>query len=166
MGATAKNHISQFPRPTTEGNLIPAVFLDPASGVHMVEPGEISRLSHLSPVIVFVPRRAGTQENHSGGTSAGLARVDRESAAQRLQTFFTGSEQIDRPNCESEAVFGEVTVNFPKMLAYRGNKPIPLTNIEFKLLKYLITNARRVIWRDELLNEVWGYESYPCANGG
>ena len=51
-------------------------------------------------------------------------------------------------------VFGEVTVNFPEMLAYRGSKPIPMTNMEFKMLKYLIQNARRVISRDELLNEV------------
>src|SRR5215469_1423385 len=163
MGATARNHISQLPRPTMEGDLIPAVFLDPASGVCVVEPEEISRLSRLAHVIVFVPRTARIQGNHSGGRSAGLARVDKESTAQFLQTFFTGSEQIDRPNRESEVVFGEVTVNFPEMLAYRGSKPIPMTNMEFKMLKYLIQNARRVISRDELLNEVWGYENYPCT---
>jgi len=27
----------------------------------------------------------------------------------------------------------------------------------------MIHNARRVISRDELLNEVWGYENYPCT---
>jgi two-component system OmpR family response regulator len=63
-------------------------------------------------------------------------------------------EQIDRPNSESEVVFGEVAVNFPEMLAYRGSKPIRMTNMGFKMLKYLIQNARRVISRDELLNEV------------
>ena len=102
MGATARNHISQLPRPTTEGDLIPAVFLDPASRVCVVEPDEISDLSRLAPLIVFVPRTARIQGNHSGGRSAGLARVDKESTAQLLQTFFTGSEQIDRPNRESE----------------------------------------------------------------
>jgi DNA-binding response OmpR family regulator len=38
-----------------------------------------------------------------------------------------------------------------------------LTTMEFKMLKYLIQNAHRVISRDELLNEVWGYENYPCT---
>jgi DNA-binding response OmpR family regulator len=38
-----------------------------------------------------------------------------------------------------------------------------LTTMEFKTLQYLIQNARRVISRDELLNEVWGYENYPCT---
>jgi DNA-binding response OmpR family regulator len=27
----------------------------------------------------------------------------------------------------------------------------------------MIKNARRAISRDELLNEVWGYENYPCT---
>jgi len=120
----------------------------------VVEPDEISDLSRLAPLIVFVPRTARIQGNHSGVRSAGLARVDKESTAQLLQTLFTGSEQIDRLNRESEVVFGEVTVNFPEMLAYRGSKPIRMTNMGFKMLKYLIQNARRVISRDELLNEV------------
>ncbi|HEY6767299.1 MAG TPA: helix-turn-helix domain-containing protein, partial [Candidatus Sulfotelmatobacter sp.] len=35
--------------------------------------------------------------------------------------------------------------------------------LEFKTLKYFMQNARRAISRDELLNEVWGYENYPCT---
>jgi DNA-binding response OmpR family regulator len=60
-------------------------------------------------------------------------------------------------------VFGEVTVCFPAMETHRKGKSVVLTAMEFKTLKYLIQNARRVISRDELLNEVWGYENYPCT---
>jgi len=35
--------------------------------------------------------------------------------------------------------------------------------MEFKLLRFLVQNAGRVISRDELLNEVWGYDNYPCT---
>ena len=45
----------------------------------------------------------------------------------------------------------------------REGEPIPLTTQEFKTLKYLLQNAGRVISRDELLNQVWGYENYPCT---
>ena len=38
-----------------------------------------------------------------------------------------------------------------------------LTALEFKTLRYLVENARRVISRDELLNEVWGYQNYPTT---
>ena len=46
---------------------------------------------------------------------------------------------------------------------YRNGQLVTLTSKEFKALAYLITNPRRVISRDELLNEVWGYENYPCT---
>ena len=41
--------------------------------------------------------------------------------------------------------------------------PLFLTCKEFKTLENFIKNPRRVISRDELLNEVWGYENYPCT---
>jgi hypothetical protein len=68
-----------------------------------------------------------------------------------------------KPNPESESGFGEVTINFAEMTAFRKGQPVALTALEFKTLKYLIQNARRVISREELLNEVWGYENYPCT---
>ena len=45
----------------------------------------------------------------------------------------------------------------------RRGKLVPLTCKEFKTLVYLIKNSRRVISRDEFLNEVCGYQSYPCT---
>jgi DNA-binding response OmpR family regulator len=40
---------------------------------------------------------------------------------------------------------------------------IGLTAQEFKTLKFLLQNPERVISRDELLNEVWGYQNYPST---
>lgn len=39
----------------------------------------------------------------------------------------------------------------------RGNKEIPLTRQEFKLLEYLMYNKGRVLTRDMILNRVWLY---------
>jgi DNA-binding response OmpR family regulator len=58
---------------------------------------------------------------------------------------------------------GDVTIDFSAMEALHKGLPVVLTALEFKTLKYLVQNARRVISRDELLNEVWGYENYPCT---
>jgi DNA-binding response OmpR family regulator len=49
------------------------------------------------------------------------------------------------------------------MEIHRNGRPVILTCKEFKTLVYLIKNPRRVISRDELLNEVWGYQHYPCT---
>jgi DNA-binding response OmpR family regulator len=60
-------------------------------------------------------------------------------------------------------VYGDVTISFSAMEVHRGGQPVALTRKEFKTLAYLLQNARRVISRDELLNEVWGYGSYPST---
>lgn len=43
--------------------------------------------------------------------------------------------------------------------AYFKEKPIKLTNTEFELLKLLIQKQDTAVSRDELLTQVWGYES-------
>jgi DNA-binding response OmpR family regulator len=59
--------------------------------------------------------------------------------------------------------FESVMVDFLSMEVTRYGEMVELTIKEFKTLEYLIKNANRVISRDELLNEVWGYRSYPCT---
>jgi len=60
-------------------------------------------------------------------------------------------------------VFADVTVDFFKTEITRGGEKINVTPKEFKTLEFLAKNAERVISRDELLNEVWGYRHYPCT---
>jgi len=59
--------------------------------------------------------------------------------------------------------FDGISVDFTKMEVTRNGEPIVLTAQEFKTLKFLVQNAERVISRDELLNEVWGYQNYPST---
>jgi DNA-binding response OmpR family regulator len=64
---------------------------------------------------------------------------------------------------ESFYAFGDVTVDFMKIEVVRGQVRIPLTKKEFRTLEFMIKNAQRPISRNELLNQVWGYECYPCT---
>ena len=73
-----------------------------------------------------------------------------------------GTQSRDNlPN--GDIVVGDVKLNFSTMEADRGGEPLLLTALEFKTLRYLVENPRRVISRDELLNEVWGYNNYPST---
>jgi DNA-binding response OmpR family regulator len=45
----------------------------------------------------------------------------------------------------------------------RSDRSVSLTAMEFKVLKFFVSNPNRVISRDHLLNEVWGYDNYPCT---
>ena len=59
--------------------------------------------------------------------------------------------------------FADVTVDFYKTEITRGGEKVAVTPKEFKTLKFMAKNAQRVISRDELLNEVWGYQHYPST---
>jgi len=59
--------------------------------------------------------------------------------------------------------FGDCEVDFKKMTIRRSGRPVVLTAHEFKLLKFFTENAERVLTRDVLLNEVWGYNFYPTT---
>jgi len=59
--------------------------------------------------------------------------------------------------------FDGITIDFKKMEVQRDGKVVVLTAQEFKTLQFLVQNADRVIGRDELLNEVWGYQNYPST---
>jgi len=59
--------------------------------------------------------------------------------------------------------FDDVKIDFTKMELSREGKPVQLTSQEFKVLKFMIQNAERVLSREELLNTVWGYQNYPST---
>ena len=68
-----------------------------------------------------------------------------------------------RQTAETAQGFGDVSVDFTKMEVLRAGQPIAMTAQEFKVLKFLMENAERVVSREELLNEVWGYQNYPST---
>jgi DNA-binding winged helix-turn-helix (wHTH) protein len=69
----------------------------------------------------------------------------------------------ERWHAESVVQFGEVRINFLTMEVYRSKQLLTFTAMDFKTLKFFVLNPFRVFSRDELLNEVWGYENYPCT---
>jgi DNA-binding response OmpR family regulator len=59
--------------------------------------------------------------------------------------------------------FEHCEIDFKSMTARRDGIPVVLTAHEFKLLKFFTDNADRVLTRELLLNEVWGYNAYPTT---
>lgn len=59
--------------------------------------------------------------------------------------------------------FGEVVVDFKAYKAERNSSALELSAREYRLLRYLVAKKGSVVTRDELLDEVWGYNSYPST---
>jgi DNA-binding response OmpR family regulator len=59
--------------------------------------------------------------------------------------------------------FSDVVVDFTSMEASRAGVTVTMTAQEFRVLKFFARFPGRVISREELLNEVWGYHNYPST---
>lgn len=59
--------------------------------------------------------------------------------------------------------FSDVVVNFTTMEVFKGSRSLTMTAQEFKVMKFFAKSPGRVISREELLNEVWGYQNYPST---
>ena len=58
---------------------------------------------------------------------------------------------------------GDIYLDFKKYDASRGDSSLSLSPKEFGILRYLATRVGEVVSRDELLDEVWGYEHFPTT---
>ena len=91
-----------------------------------------------------------------------LARVRR--AMRRNGTMLPIATNIQTtPIHQDILTFGDACVDFRKMEARRAGKLVILTTHEFKLLEYLALSGERVVSRNELIKQVWGYHSYPST---
>jgi two-component system alkaline phosphatase synthesis response regulator PhoP len=61
------------------------------------------------------------------------------------------------------AQFGDVNVDFRKAEVHKAGQALELSAREFKLLRYFLEHRGATLSRDELLNEVWGYNSMPST---
>lgn len=68
----------------------------------------------------------------------------------------------ERPLPDSIRI-GDVTVDFKKYEAHKSDKALRLSPKEFGILRYLASRAGEAVTRDELLDEVWGYDLYPTT---
>lgn len=68
-----------------------------------------------------------------------------------------------RPNHPLPEVMqiGDLEINFKKYQAQKRGKALELSPREFEILRYLLERKGEVVSRDDLLNQVWGYESFP-----
>jgi DNA-binding response OmpR family regulator len=60
-----------------------------------------------------------------------------------------------------QLTLGPVSIDFVSLRATHGARALHLTRREFDVLHYLAEHSDRVVYRDELLREVWGYPEMP-----
>jgi DNA-binding response OmpR family regulator len=59
--------------------------------------------------------------------------------------------------------FGDVELNFKKYTARKDGQALDLSPREFEILRHLIRHRGEIVTRDQLLDEVWGYNNTPVT---
>lgn len=67
---------------------------------------------------------------------------------------------VTEPEESPVLTLGDLVVDEHTYTARLGGKPLDLTFKEFELLRYLTRHAGRVFTREQLLQDVWGYDYY------
>ena len=81
----------------------------------------------------------------------------------RVRALLRRAPEGARTGPPDTLTFGDVTVDFKKYEAVKGGRAIGLSPKEFGILGCLASRAGEVVTRDELLDEVWGYDLYPTT---
>jgi DNA-binding response OmpR family regulator len=164
MTTASKSVSSPIAQPETEPNANAIRFFDeklasvPVSGI----PEEFRKLSRFFPVIVLVPKSAVEDEATQKKLAPNKSVTDLTDTRNVLP-LDAAKARLRNPKASDTFEFGGVKGCLSTMEIHRNGRPVTLTSKEFKTLAYLIKNPQRVISRDELLNEVWGYENCPCT---
>jgi DNA-binding response OmpR family regulator len=67
-------------------------------------------------------------------------------------------------NSENKEInIGRIHINFEAFSCHENGIPVQMTHKEYQILHHLWKNKNGTVSRDELLNEVWGYEESPTT---
>jgi len=162
MGAVVKNPLAQIAQPSLP-RATSAVFIDESlARIPAINSKEIRSLSRFVPVLVLIDKST-IKKLAVREISESKPLTETSESTRLLGLFGQAVNHFKTTNTDSLIVFGDVVVDLSSHEVRRRGQPVVLTALEFKTLKYFMLNARRAISRDELLNEVWGYENYPCT---
>jgi two-component system alkaline phosphatase synthesis response regulator PhoP len=81
----------------------------------------------------------------------------------RIEALLRRSASTTAATVSDSYRFGDVAVDFRRAEVTKNGVPVELSAREFKLLKYFVEHRGAALSRDELLNEVWGYNAMPST---
>ncbi|AZJ20764.1 response regulator transcription factor [Bacillus mobilis] len=86
-----------------------------------------------------------------------------EELLARMRVIFRREEHIENKHVSS-LTFKDLQLQIESRTITKGNEEIELTNKEFELLLMFMKNINRVLTRDVLLDQVWGYDAMVETN--
>ena len=116
--------------------------------------------------IVFLTAKDATEDKVRGLTLGGDDYVSKPFSLEELLARVRAvlRRASDSAESGSKLVFSDLELDEETREVFRGTRSIDLTPTEFKLLRYLMMNPRRVISKAQILDYVWEYDFGGDAN--
>jgi two-component system OmpR family response regulator len=109
--------------------------------------------------VVFLTARDGTEDKVRGLTAGGDDYVTKpfslEELTARIRAVLRRTAGDPGPN---RLVFADLELDEETHEVLRGGQTVALSPTEFKLLRYLMLNAGRVLSKAQILDHVWNYD--------
>jgi two-component system OmpR family response regulator len=110
--------------------------------------------------IIFLTARDATEDKVRGLTGGGDDYMTKpfslEELVARIRTILRRTGQVTPES--GRLVFEDLELDEESREVSRAGAPIDLTATEYRLLRYLLLNPRRVLTRAQLLDHVWNYD--------
>ena len=120
-----------------------------------------------SPIpILFLTARDATEDKVRGLTLGGDDYMTKPFSVEELVARIRAILRRVRPASDATGrlSFSDLEMDEDTHQVWRAGEEIELTATEFKLLRYLLLNARRVLSKDQILDHVWNYDFGGNAN--
>jgi two-component system OmpR family response regulator len=112
--------------------------------------------------ILFLTAKDETQDKVTGLTVGGDDYVTKpfslEEVVARIRAVLRRTHGGSETTVDSSLVVGDLRLDEDSHEVYRGDVTIELSPTEFKLLRYLMLNAGRVVSKTQILDHVWDYD--------
>ncbi len=123
------------------------------------------RAEGLRIPVLFLTARDATEDKVAGLTLGGDDYVTKpfslEELVARVRAVLRRTGAVEP---EGRLVFADLELDEDTHEVFRAGEPLPMTPTEFKLLRYLMVNSRRVLSKAQILDHVWEYDFGGDAN--
>jgi two-component system OmpR family response regulator len=116
--------------------------------------------------ILFLTARDATDDKVRGLTLGGDDYMTKPFSVEELVARIRAILRRVRPDAAAPVrlSFSDLELDEDAHQVWRAGVEVELTATEFKLLRYLMLNARRVLSKDQILDHVWNYDFGGNAN--